>query len=203
MAYECITAIKDIVVAGAAATAAIMAYRGLNTWRKELKGRSEYQLAKDTLRTIYKIEDAFRSVRNPMIRPFEYPKELTDHTGGLKKEHKHEGTTQVYESRFKKMDQAFIELEENFLDALVEWGPENEEKIDPLRRCRAELIVNLQDLLRRYKYPHEKNWKDTDKRNREDDVIYDISKDGQGFTSEINDAVKIFDSWLRPVIARK
>jgi len=51
---ECITAGKDIIVAGSAASAAFFAYLGLSTWRKELKGKSEYQLAKDVLKSVYK-----------------------------------------------------------------------------------------------------------------------------------------------------
>ncbi len=202
MAYEYITAIKDVVVAGSAAAAAFFAYIGLSTWRKELKGKSEYQLAKDTLRSLYKVKKAFGHVRNPMIMQYEYPEELTGHDGHLKQEYKHEGNMQVYEARFKVLDEAFIELEGSFLDSLVEWGSENQEKIVSLRRCRAELLVNVQDKLRRFKNPHEKNWKDGDRIKREGDVIYYVGVDDEGFTAEINEGVKLLEDWLRPHVTR-
>lgn len=52
------------IVALAAAFAAVSAYLGIRTWRAELKGKSEYELAKDLLKAVYKVREAFYHVRH-------------------------------------------------------------------------------------------------------------------------------------------
>ena len=118
-----IGAIKDILVGLSAVGAAVFAYLGLNAWRKELKGKSEYQLAKDILKSVYKAREAFKHVRHIMIFQYEYPEDMLGPHGYLKPEHDYEGTAHVYETRWKVMDEAFKELEEYHLLAQVEWGP--------------------------------------------------------------------------------
>jgi hypothetical protein len=204
MSCEWIPIVKDIVVAISAGGVAYIAYKGLGTWQKELKGKSEYQLAKDVLRSVYKIREVFKHVRNPAIFGYEYPEDMTDHTGHLKNECHYEGTAHVYETRWKKMDEAFIEIEEKNIEALVEWGSEYQDVIIPLRKCRGELLMAIQYMLARYKNPHEKNWKNTEEQAREQSVLYHSSEDSKydKFTPEINSAVDLFEKWLRPHVSR-
>ena len=79
-----LSALKDLAVAGAAVATAFFAYKGLSAWRSELKGKAEYQIAKDVLRAVYKVRDAFMVVRNPAIWQAEYPDEAFDDHGNLK-----------------------------------------------------------------------------------------------------------------------
>lgn len=196
--------VKDLAIAGSAATAAYVAYNGLSAWQRELKGKSEYELAKEVLRAVYRVQEAFKHVRHPAIYSYEYPEDYREHTGHLKKECKAKGTSHVYEQRWKKMDEAFSELEDRFLDALVEWGAENQEKIVPLRKCRAELLTEIQDFLGRLENPEERTWKNSDEQKRETMVIYGTDSNSKygGFTREIEAAVKVLDDWLRQHISR-
>lgn len=201
---ECITAGKDIVVAIAAALAALFAYLGLSTWRKELKGKSEYQLAKDALKSVYKVREAFKHVRNPAIFQYEYPEEMTNHHGHLKQENRHEGTAHVYQERWKKMDEAFSELESYHLDAQVEWGPEFQDVIKDLRSCRAELLVAIQRMLERMKDTYDREVLSIDEKAEERSVLYHLGTDSKHdkFTPDINAAIGKFEEWLRPHIKK-
>ncbi len=201
---ECITAGKDVVVAAAAAFAAYFAYLGLSTWRRELKGKSEYQLAKDVLKSVYKVREAFKHVRHPAIYQYEYPEGMTDHHGHLKQENKHEGTAHVYEERWKKMDEAFSELESYHLDAQVEWGAEFQDVIKDLRSCRATLLVTIQEKLYRMKNPYDGADRSVEEAKEERSVLYHIGEDSKhdSFTPEINAAVGKFEEWLRPHIKK-
>jgi len=204
MSCEWIPVVKDIVVAISAGGAAVIAYKGLGTWQRELKGRSEYQLAKDVIRSVYKVREAFKHVRNPVIMGYEYPKDMTTHSGHLKDELRYEGTAYVYETRWKKMDEAFSELEEKNLEALVEWGSDYQDTIVALRRCRGELLMAIQDMLARYKNPHEENWKNREQQTEERSVLYHIGEDSihDKFTPDINTAIMLFEEWLRPHVSR-
>ncbi|PKG80221.1 hypothetical protein CXF80_19025 [Shewanella sp. Actino-trap-3] len=205
MSCDWLPMVKDIVVACSAFGAACIAYKGLGTWQKELKGKSEYQLAKDVLRCVYEVREGFKHVRNPVIFTYEYPEDMITNSGHLKKEFKHKGTAHVYQERFKKLDLAFIKLEEKNLEALVEWGSEHQNKISELRERRAELLVSIQDMLRRYEDPEQDDWKTKEERIKEKYVINYMGENPKNcdFTSSINDGVAVFDTWLRSYVSRK
>lgn len=205
MPCEWVGTISDIAVAGSAVVAAYVAYGGVNAWQKELKGKSEYELAKEVLRSVFRVREAFKHIRHPSIYSFEYPQDLCDRSGHLAQEHKGKGTAHVYEQRWKKMDSAFSELEEKFLDALVEWGSENQEKIVQLRKCRAELLTEIQDYLSRLENPEQGTWKNKDEQKHERSVMYQSGPNSKydTFTPEIESAVKELEDWLRPHVLRK
>ena len=197
----CIASCKDIIVGLSAFAVAFFAYLGLHAWKKELKGKSEYQLAKDVLKSVYKVRDAFKHVRHMVIYQYEYPEEMRDHHGHLKRENDYEGTAFVYEKRWEKMDEAFKELEEHHLDAQVEWGSEFQDKISKLRKCRAELLVTIQQFLERKKNPNRSETK-PERSAEERSVLYHIGNDSKHdkFTPQIDEAVDEFEKWLRPHI---
>ncbi len=201
---ECITAGKDVVVAAAAGLAAYFAYLGLSTWKKELKGKSEYQLAKDTLKSVYKVREAFKHVRGSVIYQYEYPEEMTDHHGNLKQGHRHEGTVYVYQERWKKMEEAFGELESNHLEAQVEWGPGFQDVIKDLRSCRTELLVTIQRKLDRMKDSYDREELSADERAKERSVLNYLGEGSKHdeFTPVINAAIGKFEEWLRPYIKK-
>jgi hypothetical protein len=178
---------------------------GLSAWREELKGKSEYQLAKDVLKSVYKVREAFKLVRNPMIYQYEYPEGMRDHHGHLKHEHDYEGTAHVYEKRWDKLAEAFGELEEHHLAAQVEWGPEFQEVIVKLRSCRVELLIAIQQMLERKKNPRETAMTKPEERAEERSVLYNLGGDSMHdkFTPQIEEAINAFEQWLRPHIRHK
>jgi len=149
--YEWIPILRDIIVAGSAVFAAYTAFKGLNVWKQELKGRSEYQIAKDTLRAVYKVRDAFIHVRHPATFSHDYPEGMTDKWGRLKGACSYKGLKYVYETRWKFMEEAFFELEDRNSEALVEWGFGKREYIVALRQCRSKLLMAIEYHLARKK----------------------------------------------------
>ena len=137
--------IKDAVISLSAMTAAIVAIFGLRAWRNELKGKSEYKLAKDLLKSVYNVRDGFLHLRNPAIYSYEYP-EIVEDDGSVKIDQSDKDY--VYEKRWKILDEAFSELESFHLDAQVEWGALYNEKITAMRKCRSKLLLEIQNYLR-------------------------------------------------------
>jgi hypothetical protein len=144
-------------------------------------------------------------VRAPAILTYEYPKEMLDDiTGQLKKEFSYGGTEHVYKERWKFMAEAFQELENQTLDAQVEWGAEFQDTIIPLRICRGELMLAIQDLLRAMKEPYEHRVVPRQQKAEERSILYYIGEKSENdkFTSEINAAIQQFESKLRPHIRK-
>lgn len=200
-----VTLAKDVLLGGAAVAAAVFAYLGLSAWRTELKGQAEYRLAKDVLKSVYKVRDAFMHVRNPVIFSYEFPEEMRNYHGHLKHEDDYAGTAHVYMQRWKAMDEAFRELEEHHLDAQVEWGPEFQSVIVKLRACRGELLLAIQRMLERKKNPRDVPETTVEKRAEERSVLYHVGSDSEfdKFTPEIEEAIKDFERWLRPHITSR
>src|SRR6266849_2208520 len=197
MAGPWIAAVKDVLLGVAAAATALFAYLGLSAWRNELKGKSEYELAKRVLKAVYRVREAFKTVRNPAIYEYEFPEEMRDFHGHLKPEHDYEGTLRVYEKRWEKMDQPFKELEELHLEAQVEWGPEHQDVIVNLRRCRSEVLLAIQQMLRHKKNPREEPSKAAELAEKRS-VLYHSGGDQDKFTPQIDAAIGEFEKWLRP-----
>lgn len=62
---------KDVLLGIAAIIGAVVACLGLGTWKRQLRGQTEYELAKRILRLCYCYRDAIRGVRKPLIMPYE------------------------------------------------------------------------------------------------------------------------------------
>ncbi len=200
-----ISAAKDSLVGISAVTATIFAYLGLSAWRKELKGKAEYQLAKDVLKSVYKVRGAFKHVRNPAIYQYEYPEDMIDHHGHLKRECNYEGTAHAYEKRWEIMHAAFKELEEHHLNAQVEWGSKFQDVITGLRSCRVKLHIVIQQMLERKKGLEFNQATTPEERAEERSVLYYGGEDSEydKFTPEVNEAIDKFEKWLRPYVSKK
>ena len=70
---ETLKIITDVVTAGAVLTAAIVAVRGLSSWQHQLRGKSEYELSRRILVSVFKYRDALKGVRHPAMWPNEMP----------------------------------------------------------------------------------------------------------------------------------
>lgn len=194
---------KDVVLSLAGVATVFIAWLGLKTWRKELKGKSEYTKAKELLRAVYKVKDGFMHVRNPCFSSYEYPEEMLDVFGHLKTEHQYEGEKHAYEQRWKVLNGAFLELEQHNLDAQVEWGSEFQEVVVPLRKCRNELLIQTKKMLRDIERPSNRPTSSSLEEEKRS-VLCDYggtSLDGT-FTAEINAAIKLFEDKLRPHIRK-
>jgi hypothetical protein len=122
--------------------------------------------------------------------------------GHLKEEHKYDGTLYVYENRMKVLSDAFTKLENTHLEAQVEWGPEYKELIIPLRLCRTDLHLALTDFIE-MKKPNV-SLQDVGRERKElDAFLYQNNTKYDTFTPKINEAVELFEQWLRPYVENK
>src|SRR4051812_35656253 len=62
-----IPVLKDVATIAGACVAIYVALHGLSTWRRQLVGNAQHELARRLLRSAYKIRDGLMALRNPMI----------------------------------------------------------------------------------------------------------------------------------------
>ncbi len=136
--------IKEFVLTLAAVVGVVVAVIGLTTWRKQLGGTAEYELAKRLLREVYQFREALQSVRFPFISAKEM--ELSDEDGlppSNDKDKRYRELAKAYQTRYFPVNNARNALEATLLEVEVLWGNELLSKVRALYKWDGELYTEI------------------------------------------------------------
>lgn len=194
----CLSIIKDIVIIGAAIVGAYVALAGLNTWRKQLRGKSEYELAKKVLRQIYEYRQALESVRFGFFSPeeMERAREESSEESGDREARTREQLT-IYTHRIEKVNDVRVGLEGTLIEVEVLLSKDLPAKVRQLYRFEDELSGAIRehlDAIRTGTRPDDReriHRTIISRSNREEDDFY------QRFQSEIEDIEKDISPYLK------
>jgi len=183
--------LTDALTAFAALVAAGVAVYGIMQWKLQLRGKTDYEIARRYLRASLKVRDAMKFVRNPFIPPQEQQTALKEHGFNSEEdtgETDHQKTNRaVYSLRWKKVIEAWTELEAELLEAEVSWGKEAIEAQKPLddlvRKLRSVVTLFLRG----------------NSRPGEEDLIYDMGEDDV-FSQQVTTAIKKIEDYLKPYL---
>lgn len=143
-----VSILRDAVLTAAAIMGAWVAWRGLHTWREQLTGQTEYDLAKRLLRDLYRYRDAVAAVRNPFMSVGEMADDIPlDDDPVPTPEWHHAGTTRAYQRRWEQLAAVRADLYPELLEAEVVWGDEINALFEPLRALENELYFAIEDQL--------------------------------------------------------
>jgi len=67
-AKEIVPFAKDLVLMAAAIVASYVGIKGLGSWRRQLRGNAEYQLAKNILAAIYELREAVSNASQAYLK---------------------------------------------------------------------------------------------------------------------------------------
>jgi hypothetical protein len=143
------SALKDLALAGAAIVTAWVAVRGLQKWREELRGKTDFEIARGLARAMYKLRDELAACRAPLIRSAEYPPDYNPPAPGQPKNHAAEANAlaHVYNNRWKPVTDALREFDAQRLEAEALWGPAIRKEAEPLHRCATTVFVAIESIL--------------------------------------------------------
>lgn len=192
----------DIGTGAAALIGAGVAVVGLRTWRAQLRGKTEYELARRLLRGVFEIRDQVASVRNPFVSGEEMAAAFKEagvepKDGDVMRDKRTSGF--VYQQRWKGLSKALSDARVDILEAEVLWGEPVREADKALRHCVAKLSVSLSMYLRAMN-DERTQFQLGDEFQKHMNIAYQISDDPavDPFTGEVSDAVKRFETLLRP-----
>jgi len=194
---EIFSIIKYIVISIAAATTAFVAYKGLEKWQKELKGKANFDTARSLIRATYKLRDEVESSRSPFIPDREFPE---DYDPLSKKTHQQQGDVyaHIYGKRWEPISEAMQDFDAYVLESEALWGPHIKEKTDALRSCIVELRVAI-DALVSNKYSGGKDFfEDIEFGKTTRTKVSNTNKDKNPLTLKINSAIKSIEIEIRP-----
>ncbi len=186
--------IRNSVIILAALFGAYIANEGLQTWRRQLVGTSEFHAMRELRRAAYKLDLALRSVRIPS--PSFSPPSQGDKSAELKH---YDSEARRYLKLWTPVDEATANLREATLEARVFIGPDVREAIRPLHTCRAELKMGVMRYLDHLLHkPTEVVPQSTV------NLIYEIREDpADEYTSKLEEALQGIEALPLPHITRK
>lgn len=199
---EVIALAKDLVLMAAAIVASYVGLRGLGTWRRQLRGNTEYQLAKALLTSVYELREAIAGVRNPFMQYSKEPDLPEEKLKDLsQRDREWHALAQAYQRRWEPVPAAKAKLDANLLEAEVIWGPAIRTKVQGLNRLIGELLFALQDHLeaRNPNIPYESPGRDLVKKRHE--TLYGIGDD-DAFKKQLDEAIGTIENEMRPHIVQ-
>lgn len=116
--------------------AAIVAIIGINSWRKELKYKREYELAEEVLALFYETRDVIKEIRNPVSHHTEWENRGWS-TGESNEEKWAYDQAYVIEYRYNKNKNTFNKLHSLKYRYMSLYGKENTEPFE-----KIDQIVN-------------------------------------------------------------
>jgi len=190
----------NLVVALAALVGAIAAWLGVSTWRRELRGKNDYDLARRVLVNVYRIRDAISRARAPYIEPWEY-----EGRPGRELRHRSkpdpDDLAYAYPQRLKPVVEAESALDVDLLEAQAIWGDLLVEASKKLKECIADLSVSVDH------YISAERGTTTFEPDHLRHIRQVIWRSGQGhddkYLQRLTQAVSLFDETLRGYLQRR
>lgn len=130
---------KELAVVFAAVTGAIVAIKGLNSWRRQLRGKTEYEAAVGLLRAVYKVRDAIALVRVAFMDSGELAHALRIEGVRQSGEAAPDAIALAYSVRWNAVREAMSALQIAALEAEVHWRIQPRDLLVPLFKCVSEL----------------------------------------------------------------
>ncbi len=193
----CWLLIKDILTFLLTAIGLYIAYSGLLTWKKQMKGTKEFETAYNLNYSVLKLREALKQVRHPAIWPSESVKAVKfareKYPDKSDSELDEDAHGYVYEMRWEQISKASTEMESHLLAAEVLWGKDILNLTKPLYEKISELNLSLK---RTFQHFTEKSVEDYTKR---DEVIYGGLNDEESnpFSQEVNLTIRNIAEYLK------
>lgn len=207
---EVITTIKDIITALAAIAGLSIAWMGLTTWQRQLGGQQAHDLAQRLLIGVYKVRKALQGVRQPWMFNSEIPGPPADKVAAMSDSQiRFYGTQHAYFARWKRVTDVSTALEAELLEAEALWGDEFASLFRGVTKLESELVICVRHFLTLQDPDIGEESKDAVRRINEKrrDILYDLSEideenGADGYTSDLNNAVKAIEGYLKPKLVR-
>lgn len=197
---EAMAALRELVLIAASSIAAVVALLGLRTWKKQLKGRTDYELARRLLKSAYAVRDALQIVRHPWMSSEEMTAALAaegvESKGLSQVELGDRGAFAAYKCRWQKVSEELSGLKVEAFEAEAIWGPKVREACSNLNQHANKLLVSLQLFLR-----HRGNWTESglgsEEYNRIRRLVYSAYEPDE-FGAELNGHVETIEEIAKP-----
>jgi len=130
---------RDLMVGLSAVAATLLAFQGVNAWRRQLKGTAEYQVARKVLKTVYAVREALIETRARFTFPSEWAGRAPEASGA--EEFAVLIAAQSYRERLARLGRARAELSLVQQEALALWSEPAKEALEEVFGVIDELFA--------------------------------------------------------------
>ncbi len=133
------------IISGAAVMVAYYFGRaGLHTWRRQLRGSADHDLARRLLIELYKLRDEIQRARSPAIFSFEGVPFEGEVVSDDPKQASYVFNERAYRRRLKAMDDARNPLKATMLEAEAIWGADLKGLMEHVFKLEREFVIYVQ-----------------------------------------------------------
>lgn len=200
-AMEVFSMIKDITLALAACVTAYVAFTGLGKWQKELRGKANFDVARELAKSVYSLRDEISYCRSPFTAASEFPENYKGGSGSHSAEEEGQAWAHVYSKRWAPVGNAAQAFDAATLEAEALWGRSIKEKAMLLRECVISLQVDIESFIEN-KYSGGRDFNELDYAKKVKEGIWDIKAKENELTKRINAAIEDIESEIRPHLSR-
>ena len=163
----------------------------LDTSKKKMKGKLDYDIARKYLKEVLHLRDAVKNVRNPFI-PIDEMRVALEKNGfkGDEYEDKVKVNRSVYSLRWNNVQEAWTSFEEILVEAEVSWGNEAvniQKNLDMfIRELRSVLWLFVN-----YSKDFNSKWEENNK------IIYGTHDENDEFAKKVNSEIEEIRKFLK------
>jgi hypothetical protein len=187
---------KDVVSIVGTIGALTIGGLGLFTWRRQLRGTSEYEIAKKAILKTYEVQQALQSVRNPMLY---LGKEEVEAGRRLEEEQR------IYSERMTYLNEKWAELQTIRLETKVIWGKEAQDSFNEIQQRIGNLrgAMWLHFWMKGANAGPEATVDDSPERVRENDKIVYFTSEEDEFSQKIAESTANVEKFFGPKVRTK
>jgi hypothetical protein len=128
-----------------------IAYKGLDTWRSQLRVQAEYELARRLMRAALRLKDAIIAARVPVSEEAQPVTVKIGSAGGTI--HTRDVDRETFRARWERAEDSMNDLYLESMDADVVWGKAADDRIAPLRKHYFDLLNDMEDYFKERSRP--------------------------------------------------
>lgn len=186
MSPDVVSAIADCCIALFTLLTVGIAFVGLRTWRNQLHGTNEYQLAKKILLDVYRLREALNFVRYPFMSSSEADPVQKDIPWEVS----------AYERRWAAVGEVYAELNVSLLEARVVWEGMLGDAESELDERKFELKMAVESFI---KAKQDKTYRATNDYKK---TLYSTGSKDE-YMVALNTAIAKFEDKLKPFVVRR
>ncbi len=195
------TVVKDIFLAGAAATTAFVAYQGIEKWKEELSGRANFEVARQFMKSVYRLRNEIQYCRSPFVSASEFPEGYRGSLNNPSFQEQGDAWVHVYKNRWQPVMEAVQEFDSATLEVEALWGSEVKGASQELRRLVIRLRASI-DAFIRNEYSGRRGFQESKFGTR---ILADVNAsdmEEDKLSSAIRNVIEKIEDQVRPHLSR-
>lgn len=190
MAGDILNKYSEGIIALSAIFGVIFGSSWLDTSKKKMKGKLDYDIARKYLKGILKLRDAVKIVRNPFIPTEETMSALKRDGIEYNESSEIDKNRSVYSARWNRVQEAWTNLEEILTEAEISWG----EEAVKIQQDLDKLIRELRSIIWLFVNYPESFYKKSEENRK---VIYGTHDENDEFAKKINTEIEKIRIFLK------